>query len=133
MPITYRVDHARRVVWAEGHGTLTDDDLFGYQREVWSRGDVAGYGELMDMRGVEHIAETSPVRIRELAALAATLDPSAPRARFAIVAPDDLAFGLGRMYEAYRSFQPASTKQVGVFRSLDDALAFLGVEPDPRA
>jgi hypothetical protein len=32
------------------------------------------------------------------------------------------------MYEAYRGLNEQSTKQVGVFRSLEEALAFLGVE-----
>ena len=37
------------------------------------------------------------------------------------------AYGLGRMYEAYRSFQPGSTKEVAVFRTAPEALAFLGL------
>jgi hypothetical protein len=128
MPITYRIDHARRLVQAEGHGTLTADDLFRYQREVWLRPDVTGYSELVDMRPVRHIEQPSPARIRELAQLSAAMDPLAHGSRFAIVAPDDLAFGLGRMYESYRSLQPDSTKDVGVFRTMEDALAFLGVD-----
>jgi hypothetical protein len=44
------------------------------------------------------------------------------------VAPGDYAFGLGRMYESYRRMEGRSTKQVGVFRSLAEAMAFL--EPD---
>jgi hypothetical protein len=46
----------------------------------------------------------------------------------AIVAPEDFAFGLGRMYEAYRGFEPAGKKEVGVFRTLREALEFLGLE-----
>ena len=52
---------------------------------------------------------------------------SVSAARFAIVAPTDLAFGLGRMYGAHRSMEDRSTKQVGVFRTLDEALTFLDV------
>jgi hypothetical protein len=67
--IEYRIDHARRLVLAKGRGTLTDQDVFGYQKEVWSRPDVAGYGELMDMSEVEQVELPAPGRIRDLAAL----------------------------------------------------------------
>jgi hypothetical protein len=60
--ITYRVDRERRLVLAEGHGTVTDQDVFGYQREVWSRSDVAGFSELVDMTRVRHLETPSGAR-----------------------------------------------------------------------
>jgi hypothetical protein len=126
MPIEYRIDHERRLVIAEGSGTMTDEDVFGYQRNVWSRPEIAGYDELIDMRRVEQIALPSNERMQELAGLSAGMDPRSSSSRFAIVAPTDLAYGLGRMYEAYRGLDNRSTKQVKVFRSMDEALAFLG-------
>jgi hypothetical protein len=74
MPIEYRIDHGRRLVLTKGRGTLTDADVFGYQRDVWSRPDVAGYSELMDMGEVMHIAVPSHDRVRELAKLSAGMD-----------------------------------------------------------
>ena len=56
MPIVHRIDHERRLVVAEGRGIVTDQDVFGYQRDVWSRPEVAGYDELVDMSEVEDIA-----------------------------------------------------------------------------
>src|SRR6266853_4481116 len=127
MPIEYRIDHERRLVIARGYGTFTSEDVFGYQRDVWSRPDVAGYDELVDMTQVEHIALPSAERVRELAKLSAAMDPRSSHSRFAIVAPTEFAFGLGRMYEAYRNLDDRSTKTVSVFRTLDEALTFLGV------
>jgi hypothetical protein len=126
MPIEYRIDHERRLVIAEGSGTLTDQEVFGYQREVWSRTEVAGYDELVDMSRVEKIALPSNERMQELARLSAGMDPPSSSSRLAVVAPTDLAYGLGRMYEAYRGLENRSTKQVEVFRSMDEALAYLG-------
>lgn len=131
IPIEYRIDHERQLVLARGCGTLTDEDVFGYQREVWSRADVVGYKELIDMSDVDHIALPSANRVRDLAQLSAGMDRASASSMLAIVARSDLAFGLGRMYQTYRELQVKSTKQVGVFRSLDDALAFLGVERGP--
>ena len=81
------------------------------------------------MTEVSEIATASPDRTaRELAALSASMDRIEAGTKMAIVAPQDHAFGLGRMYEAYRSFEPASKKEVAVFpRTISEALAFLGL------
>ena len=127
MPITYTIDHARRLVVAEAHGTLTDDETFGYQREVWSRADVAGYNELVDMTHVTYIALPSSERVRDLARYSASMDAEEPASKMAIVAPGDLAFGLGRMYATNRAMNTQSTKHVSVFRTRAAALEFLGI------
>jgi hypothetical protein len=46
----------------------------------------------------------------------------------AVVAPDNLAYGLGRMFQAYRELDRRSTKEVGIYRTMEEALAFLGLE-----
>lgn len=129
MPIEYTIDHTRRLVRAAGRGTLTGDDIFNYQKEVWSRPEVTGYDELMDMTDIEKIDLRSVHHIKQLAELSASMDTTSSQSKFAIVAPGDYAFGLGRMYESYRRLEGRSTKQVGVFRSLAEAMAFL----DPTA
>jgi hypothetical protein len=122
MPLEYHIDHARRLVVAKGNGVLTGADIFGYQREVWSRPDVVGYDELVDMSGVTEITTPSPAGDNFRALAAET--PS----KFAIVAGEELAFGLGRMYQTYRELDPRSTKEVRVFRTLPEAMAYLNVE-----
>jgi hypothetical protein len=125
MPIEYEIHHDRRLVIAEAKGILTDEDVFDYQRTVWLRPEVAGYDELVNMSDVERIALPSPSRIEDLARLSANMDAPDSAARFAIVAPDDYAFGLGRMYATYRELNPSNRKQVSVFRTLSEALKFL--------
>ena len=136
MPIAVRVDHKARVVVAAGYGVLTDSDVFGYQRGIWSQKDVAGYNELIDMTRVEQIALPSTERVRDLAKLAAAMDQPASHSKLAVVASEDIAFGLGRMFQAYRELDSRSTKEVGIFRTMQEALAFLEVDhplaiPDP--
>lgn len=128
MPIVYRIDHDARVVLAAGHGVFTTEDVFGYQKTVWSRPDVQGYDELIDMSAVTEMPTATTDRIKKLATLSATMDhPTAP-SRFAVVASADIAYGLGRMFQAYRGLHPKSTKEVGVFRSMEEALAFLRID-----
>jgi len=133
MPIAYGIDPERRLVVASPFGTLTDQDIFGYQRELWSRPEVAGFDELVDMTDVERIDLPSPQRVIDLAELSASMDTRpegvAAAPRMAIVAPTDVAFGLGRMYQAYRRMKSQGTpRHVGVFRTLPEALGFLGIE-----
>jgi len=112
---------------AKGHGTLTDQGIFGYQRDVWSLPEVGGYDELVDMTQVEDIALPSTERVRALASLSADMDAPSRTSRFAIVAPSEFAFGLGRLYEILRTHDDRRTKVVRVFRSLDEAKAFLDI------
>lgn len=130
MPITYRVDHPRRLVVATGTETVTSQDVFDYQKSAWSRTDVAGYDELVDMTHVKELVFGSADSARELAARSAAIDDPAGGEKFAIVAPGDLAFGLARLYQTYRSLNKKSTKRVEVFRTMKEALTFLGVEGD---
>ncbi len=130
MPLEHSIDHSRRLVIAKGRGVLTGQDIFGYQRAIWSDSAVRGYDELVDMSAVEEIALESIDRVQQLARVSAGMDSRSVRAKFAIVAPNDIAFGLGRMYQTYRGLEEGSTKEVGVFRSWEKALAFLGRQGD---
>ena len=129
MPLEHRIDHGLRVVFTRAIGTLTDDEVFAYQHDVWSQPDVAGYDELIDMTDVEHVAVPSPERVVRLASVSAEMDVRAPATRLAIIAPRDFEFALGRMYGAHREMDSRSTRRVSVFRTRPEALAWLGLDP----
>jgi hypothetical protein len=124
MPIDFVVDHAQRLIMTKAHGTMTHEDIMGYQQGVRSNPALIGYNELVDMSQVQHIVLESIDRVRELAARSA-MDGDAPPSRLAILAPSGEAFGLGRMYQTYRSLDARSKKEVGVSRTMEEALAFL--------
>ena len=128
MPLDYHIDHSLRLVHARARGRLTDQDVFGYQMEVWSRKEVAGFDELVDMSAVEHIDIPSSERMKDLVRMAAAVDPPSRPSKFAIVAPDRLAYDLAQFFKVYRELDPRSTKTVSVFRSLGAALDWLGIE-----
>ena len=125
MPVAYQIDHVQRLVIASPHGVLTDEDIFGYQQEVWSRADVKGYDELIDMAGVTQVEFVSSKRIAFLADLSASMDAPALTSKLAIIATADLHFGLARMYETYRETARQGTKLVRVFRDRNEALQWL--------
>jgi hypothetical protein len=126
VPLDYRIDHKQRLVHVTAHGVITADALFAYQKAAWSDPAIAEYDELADMSGVEDVEAPSPSNVSALAGFSARMDASAKPTKLAIVARDDLLFGLGRMYQAYREMKPGSNKEVAVFRSMPEALAWLG-------
>ena len=128
MPLVFRVDKEAHVIVAAGYGTVTDVQVFDYHREIASRDDAIAYDELVDMTHVKEIALPSTERVRELAALAASSDARRGGSRLAIVAPGDLAFALGRMFQTTRELDPRSRREVGVFRTAKEALAFLRID-----
>jgi hypothetical protein len=128
MPIEYRIDRDRQVVIAKAAGRVEDQDICTYQGEVWSRSDVAGYDEIVDMTAAELVTSPSPEQVRELARMSAAMDSPEHASKFAIVAPRSALFGLGRMYQAHRELDERSTKKVGVFRSMEEAVEWLGLE-----
>ena len=128
MPIEYTIDHNRRLVLARVKGVLSEQDVYGYQYEVWSKPEVKGYSELIDMTEVTSIENPDPQKMQKLAEVAARMQPDVS-ARFAVVAPGDVSFGIARMYQAYRSMTTVhGEKNVGVFRSMPEAFAFLEVK-----
>jgi len=125
MPIEVRLDPERRWVVAEGHGVVSLEDMLRYQQDVWSRPDVAGWDELVDMSDVREAVAPTAARMQELAARAVSMDHASEGSRLAIVAPQHEFFGLARMYEAYRGLAGHSTKQVAVFRDRGEAAVWL--------
>ncbi len=126
MPIEFTVDPVRRRVVAVASGDLGAEDFFAYQRAAWGSSAVGGFDEIVDMTAVARIREATPERIRELAALASRMDIPDAASRFAIVAPADLAFGLGRMYEVFRELSRSkASKTVAVFRTRAEAEQWL--------
>ncbi len=128
MPLVFRLDRAAHVIVAAAYGTLTDEQVFDYHRQISSREDTVGYDELVDVTHVKEIALPSTERVRELAAVAAGTDAARGSSRLAIVAPGDLAFALGRMFQTTRELDPRSQREVGVFRTTKEALAFLRID-----
>jgi hypothetical protein len=131
VPIAYRIDHQKRIVLARAYGLFTPGDVFEYQQTAWAAPEVGGYDELVDITDVTDVSLPSAQGIQEIASVAARMDVAAAASRFAIVAPTDLVYGLGRMFKVYREADGRGSKEVGVFRTLEEALIFLGLTQLP--
>jgi hypothetical protein len=123
MPITYSIDPARNRVTLTYTGTISDRDLFDVFDRLYSDpGHRVGMDELSDLRGVRSV-EVTARGLQDLAARTSLkLDHVRQSWRVAVVAPMDVVFGLGRMYELLREGSP---ERVMVFRDLPAAEQWL--------
>lgn len=129
MAITYTLDRPARRMYTRAEGMLTLREVEEHL-DVEERDRALGYAELFDARGAR--ADLSPDDIRRLVdrarrakAAGLVVGPTA------IVADNDLMFGMARMYAILSEFVHAP---VEVFRDEEPALAWLddfmrGTEP----
>lgn len=119
MPATFEIDHDARLVRSRAWGVLVDDDLAGTQSGV--RADPRfepDYSQLFDFSAVTEVRVT-----REGLRALASRSPFGPASRRAMVVPDDLAFGMARMYQLLSGRDPEFFRP---FRSVEAAMRWLG-------
>jgi hypothetical protein len=119
MPILIEHDPERLVMRVTLTGAISDADLDGYLAEVRARGpSFLESHQLVDLSAAD-LSGVSGEMVRRAASAA----PLAVGARRAIVAPDDLAFGMSRMYAAAKD----GRDDTRLFRDRGSALEWLGV------
>ncbi len=129
MPLSHRVDRDAGVAFATATGALGDEEVLDFAKRMANDPEFrSGVHELIDLRAADLRAVTSRT-LRRVAEIFAAFDTAATRGRIAFVAPADVAFGLSRMYQAYRT----DAVEVRVFREMDEARAWLGLPPEEPA
>jgi len=127
MPIFVELLEEQRLVYVRGTGVLTlADNLYVFQKLLADPRFRPGFSQLADFRDVAD-AELGEKELREIVANEQAHLGFLEGARIALVAPADFAFGLARMWEILAERMPF---EAGVFRSLDEAVAWLGLAPE---
>jgi hypothetical protein len=132
MPIAPRRFPAHHLVVSRFEGAIDDDVLVAYYRALLNRDDVPlHWKELIDLRGVTSFAGLSPAGFEAVADLVGrAYSDDAARSEAVVVAPDDLAFGLARMYELGRTPEEVPFQ---VHRTVAEALERLGLGDEAAA
>jgi hypothetical protein len=119
MPFFYKIDKERRLVMSTAAGELTKDEVRTLQDQLRKDPDFdPNFSQLSDLTHVTAMNITG-AEMQELAATTAF----SPNARRAVIASNDLAFGLARMFEQFR--ETKGDQGIRVFRKLEDALDWI--------
>ena len=125
MPITYRIFEPHRLAYAEGTGLLTDEHIASHAHQLLSDPKFElGFRELLDLSPVTDNALTADGVFKTADAVIVHKERLA-HSNLAIVASNDEMFGMARMYETNLSLY---LEGIQVFRTIDPALEFLGLE-----
>lgn len=120
--MSYQIDVDRRLVMTKAWGILTDGDILAHKEGLLN--DPAfgpGMSELSDVRAIERLDVTT-------AGVRAMVNHDTANAtrqsghRLAVVVASDPVFGMARMYQLMGDQE----HKVGVFRTIDEARAWLG-------
>jgi hypothetical protein len=121
MPATSLVCAPYRLVISTYYGELTVQELKSAGASLRSHPEFRpGFRQLIDL---SHVVKLD-LHFRDLYQLKHADDPFSNEGKRAVFAPNDLSFGMSRMYQLI-----LNTANFEVFRSLADALAWLELDP----
>jgi hypothetical protein len=116
MPTFHKIDKERRLVMSSGSGVLNKEEALAYRARLLADPDFdSSYSQLLDLTHITRF-DLNSSDLRQLA----EGDPFSAASRRAFLVPNDLSFGLGRMYEIFR--EATGEHGIRIFRDLDDAL-----------
>ncbi len=122
MTVRIEIREAERLRVVVVEGALGDADVYETFSTLWLTPEYdPALDELVDLRGLSGVGVTS-TGIRRLAETSVQVHRGSPAVRVAIVAPDNLVYGLSRMYGA---FAEESGSEHRVFRSVEEAMDWL--------
>jgi hypothetical protein len=122
LPVRHVIDKEHRLVLTIGEGCMTFDETKRHQDTLLSDPDFdPKFDQLIDVTTATRF-ELSPDEAKELA----NRPIVSPTSRRAFVASQPAIYGWGRFMEIYH----ADRALVRVFYDRDEALTWLGVEPD---
>jgi hypothetical protein len=128
MPCESSIDVPLRLVRTRAWGELTEQDLLDHQKRLVSDPQFdASFSQLFDCTGVTGVRGVSASLIKE----GAQQTVFGAGAKRAIVTGNTVGYGLGRMFETYRSLADGH-ERIRVCQSIEEALAWLA-GPAPQA
>jgi len=126
MPIEFEHDRERNILVVAMRGDISDDDLVAYARLAVEDPEIdAETNDYIDLAGLTSTS-TSSGGLRRMEVVLEKGGRIRNTGRMAIHAPDDLPFGMARVFQAYRDGSPI---EVRVFRTEAEARRWIGLEP----
>jgi len=124
MPISYHIDSSRGLILTTAGDTLTLDELIAHKATLLADSKFRpGLKELSDVRQVRSLSLGVP-EVRRLASFDSEHKAELGDYKLALVVREDFVFGMARMYQQVTE---ENLPAIGVFRSVEQAVEWLGV------
>jgi len=125
MSAIHKIDNDNQLIVTTWEGDASDIEFIEaikeYQINIQSNPDYINYNEIVDCSKITKLKLTSS-GIKTIGTIASSTDSENINKKLALIVSSNLAFGLARMYQAYRSFAKSANKEIRVFKNNDDAI-----------
>lgn len=119
MPVCYKIDKDHRLVITTGYGVVTRRDIEEHQRNLWMDPDFSStFSQVADF---SRMARTE-INAADMHSFAKR-SVFASHARRAVIVPDEVSFGLARLFEILRGSQ--GENGIRVFRSVEEGFLWV--------
>ena len=128
MPLEVQVHEERGLIWVDGVGVVTDEDLVEYVKAYLVESDLRKYDEVFDLSRADLLDVTYP-GLSQVAAAAAPTDPEESPTRIGILVSEAVGMGVSRMYQSLREGK-GGRRSLRVFWERGDLLTWMDLPTD---
>ena len=131
MPAKHNIDNSSQLLITTWEGEAVDIDFIEaikkYQQDIQNNSDYHHFNEIVDLTNITGIKLTTN-GIKHISSIASNTDINRVSTKLDLIVSSNLAFGLARMYEAYRSLSKDVNKEIRVFKNATDAFEWINKE-----
>ncbi len=128
MPAIHQIDRKNQLIITTWEGQAGDmevaEALKKYQKTFQNHPSYSGYNEVINASNLTGIRLTGK-GVKILGHIAASTDQMAVSSKLAIIVNSSLAYGIARMYLAYRNIGKRTHKEIRLFKKEKDAFAWV--------
>jgi len=128
MPANHYIDNKAKLLVTTWEGEAGDKEFIEaikkYQKDLQNEPDYIKYNEIVDLSKITKFKFTTE-GIKSIGQIASTTDQNEAYRKLALIVDSNLAYGLARMYVAYRSLYNKANKKVNVFKNEKEAYKWL--------
>ena len=128
MTAKHHIDNDNQLIITTWEGDASDIELIEairkYQNNIQNSPGCINYNEVVNLKKVTGLKLTTK-GIKTIGSIASKTDTKEINKKLALIVSSNLAFGLARMYEAYRSFSKNAHKEIRVFKNETEALKWV--------
>ena len=127
MSLVVRIDREAKVIFVDGEGVVTDDDLLSYIRDYLAEEELRVYDELFDLSEAD-LHDLTYTGLSSVAVAAAATDPDHDPVRIAILVSEAQGMVVSRLYQSLRESK-GGRRHTRVFWDRAECREWLGLTP----